>query len=109
MYLSTEDEVNTVPILKNIFDMGKDVFVPKYKGKTMMMVKLHSLEDYESLPLTKWNIKQPADNNREDAIATGKLICANQLIYFDIQINFFPFLRRTRFNYFAWCCLHSNR
>lgn len=39
----------------------------------MEMVKLISLEDYESLPLTKWNIKQPSlTEYRENALETGK-------------------------------------
>lgn len=54
--------------------MGKEAFVPQYHGKTMEMVKLRSIEDYEALPLTKWNIKQPSViEQRENALETGKL------------------------------------
>lgn len=74
LYLSTKDELDTLPILKHIFDAGKEAFVPRYQGKTMEMVKLKSLEDYEMLPLTKWNIKQPSLTEcRENALETGKL------------------------------------
>lgn len=73
LYLSTKDEVDTIPILKNIFNSKKSAFVPRYIGKTMEMVKLTSMEDYENLPLTKWNIKQPsASDKRENALETGK-------------------------------------
>ena len=40
----------------------------------MEMVLLKDLQDYQSLPVTKWNIKQPADNEiREEALGTGVL------------------------------------
>ncbi|XP_012526510.1 5-formyltetrahydrofolate cyclo-ligase isoform X1 [Monomorium pharaonis] len=74
LYLSTTDEIDTLPILKDIFDRGKEAFVPQYHGKTMEMVKLKSMKDYEALPLTKWNIKQPsATEHRENALETGGL------------------------------------
>ncbi|XP_011154455.1 5-formyltetrahydrofolate cyclo-ligase [Harpegnathos saltator] len=74
LYLSTEDEIDTLPILKHIFDLGKEAFVPLYHGKTMEMVKLKSMDDYETLPLTKWNIKQPNINEyHENALETGGL------------------------------------
>ncbi|XP_046603762.1 5-formyltetrahydrofolate cyclo-ligase isoform X1 [Neodiprion virginianus] len=74
LYLSTSDEIDTTKILKNIFELKKLAFVPRYNGKTMEMVRVSSMEDYESLPLTKWNIKQPTDNDvRENALETGGL------------------------------------
>ena len=40
----------------------------------MEMIKLLSMQDYEALPLTKWNIKQPNVNElRENALETGKI------------------------------------
>ncbi|XP_023239705.1 5-formyltetrahydrofolate cyclo-ligase-like [Centruroides sculpturatus] len=76
IYLSTEHEVQTEGILKHLFDVGKEVFIPKYDTKShlMEMVKLHSMEDFSTLPLTSWKIKQPADDDvREEALATGGL------------------------------------
>ncbi|KAK9306713.1 hypothetical protein QLX08_002631 [Tetragonisca angustula] len=74
LYLSTKDEIDTIQILKYIFDKKKEVFVPRYKGKEMEMIKLLSMQDYEALPLTKWNIKQPNVNElRENALETGGL------------------------------------
>ncbi|XP_046737082.1 5-formyltetrahydrofolate cyclo-ligase [Diprion similis] len=74
LYLSTPEELDTTRILKNIFELKKLAFVPRYNGKTMEMVRLSSMEDYESLPLTKWNIKQPVYSDvRENALETGGL------------------------------------
>ena len=72
LYLSTPDEIDTLPILKDIFAKGKEAFVPRYQGQKMEMVKIHSMEDYHKLPLTKWNIKQPDSQEiRENALETG--------------------------------------
>ena len=38
----------------------------------MDMVRINSMEDYNSLPETAWKIKQPTiDEEREDAMNTG--------------------------------------
>ncbi|XP_043264442.1 5-formyltetrahydrofolate cyclo-ligase [Colletes gigas] len=74
LYLSTENEIDTIPILKHLFEKQKEVFIPRYRNKQMEMVKLLSMEDYEKLPLTKWNIKQPNfDEPRENVLETGGL------------------------------------
>jgi hypothetical protein len=49
-------------------------FVLRYNQYDMSMVSLESMDDLKSLPKTKWNILQPADNDvREDALSTGIL------------------------------------
>jgi hypothetical protein len=49
------------------------VFVPTYSGQEMKMLKLYDFDDYEKLPLTRWNIKQPNpdDERRENPMMTG--------------------------------------
>jgi len=76
VFLNMDDEVQTLDILKDLFEKQKIVFIPRYSGKLgrMDMVKLDSWLDYENLPLTRWNIKQPAMSDpRENAIETGGL------------------------------------
>ncbi|KAF2886052.1 hypothetical protein ILUMI_20121 [Ignelater luminosus] len=74
VYLSTEHELSTEPIIKHIFENGKSCFVPRYNKSIMEMVKLNSMKDWEELPVTKWNIKQPnLSEKRENAIDTGGL------------------------------------
>jgi len=78
VFLSMSHEVDTFDILRNCFDSGKDVFVPKYDANSrgMQMIKLRSLDEYDRLPLTAWKIKQPTDDecfSNEEALATGGL------------------------------------
>lgn len=74
VYLSMPSEVQTEGILKDIFKTKRDCFIPRYIGPNMDMVKLNSMEDMMSLPVTAWNIKQPSEQDeREEAISTGGL------------------------------------
>ncbi|XP_046403827.1 5-formyltetrahydrofolate cyclo-ligase-like [Ischnura elegans] len=76
IYVSTDEEINTTTIMEAIFNLGKTCFIPRYSFDKihMDMVKLHSMDDLERLPLTKWNIKQPSlMEARENALDTGGL------------------------------------
>ncbi|KAL1512759.1 hypothetical protein ABEB36_002293 [Hypothenemus hampei] len=74
VFLSTSDEIDTEPMVRKIFEGNKLCFVPRYSKAGMQMVRLASMEDWENLPVTKWNIKQPLlKDQREDAIETGGL------------------------------------
>lgn len=45
----------------------------RYHGSVMEMVRLTSMKDWETLPLTKHKIKQPSlSEKREDALQTGR-------------------------------------
>lgn len=75
LFLSMSDEINTEQLLHQAFAAKKDLFIPRYIGSNMDMVLLKSWQDYESLPLTSWNIRQPADDeDREDALKTGSAL-----------------------------------
>jgi 5-formyltetrahydrofolate cyclo-ligase len=40
----------------------------------IISLRIMDWEDYQGLPVTSWNIKQPADEDiREEALATGGL------------------------------------
>jgi 5-formyltetrahydrofolate cyclo-ligase len=77
IYLSLEREVNTKQILNYCLNNGKKCFIPKYdpKSRDMDCVELYSMQDFEDLPLTKWQIKQPLidDKNRAEALTSGGL------------------------------------
>uniref|UniRef100_A0A3Q3BUA5 5-formyltetrahydrofolate cyclo-ligase n=1 Tax=Haplochromis burtoni TaxID=8153 RepID=A0A3Q3BUA5_HAPBU len=57
--------------------LSADCCVSEYESTSshMDMLKVNSLQDIETLPLTSWNIRQPAkdDNSREEALASGGL------------------------------------
>lgn len=67
IYLSTEKEVDTFPILKQALQVdGKQCFIPFVrktrvdKAETrMVMVELESLKSYEELKLNHFGIKEP--------------------------------------------------
>ncbi|XP_037338702.1 5,10-methenyltetrahydrofolate synthetase (5-formyltetrahydrofolate cyclo-ligase) [Pungitius pungitius] len=77
VFLSMDDEVRTEQIINDLFKWGKRCFIPRYESSSshMDMLELNSLQDMETLPLTSWNIRQPAkdDNRREEALAAGGL------------------------------------
>ncbi|XP_069567579.1 5-formyltetrahydrofolate cyclo-ligase [Brachyistius frenatus] len=78
VFLSMGDEVCTREILQDMFKWGKSCFIPRYESSGsshMDMLKLNSLQDMETLPLTSWNIRQPSvdDQRREEALAAGGL------------------------------------
>ncbi|XP_043101145.1 5,10-methenyltetrahydrofolate synthetase (5-formyltetrahydrofolate cyclo-ligase) [Puntigrus tetrazona] len=78
VFLNMHDEVRTDDILQDIFKRGKACFIPRYftKSSHMDMLRLRDTEDAKTLPLTSWNIQQPADDDdsgREEALASGGL------------------------------------
>jgi len=70
------DEVRTDDILRTALEENKQCFIPRYVGSSMQMLHLYSWEDYLSLPVTSWKIKQPSDDDtsREEALQTGRQI-----------------------------------
>ncbi|CAJ1048703.1 -formyltetrahydrofolate cyclo-ligase [Xyrichtys novacula] len=77
VFLSMHDEVRTEEIIKDVFKWGKSCFIPRYESSSshMDMLQLRSVEDMRTLPLTSWNIQQPADDDhsREEALSAGGL------------------------------------
>ncbi|XP_051896474.1 5,10-methenyltetrahydrofolate synthetase (5-formyltetrahydrofolate cyclo-ligase) isoform X2 [Pristis pectinata] len=70
------DEIQTEDIIKDIFQCRKECFIPRYKAGSnhMDMVKLGSVEEMRNLPVTSWNIQQPAEDDLlEEALTTGGL------------------------------------
>ncbi|XP_067873685.1 5,10-methenyltetrahydrofolate synthetase (5-formyltetrahydrofolate cyclo-ligase) isoform X2 [Heterodontus francisci] len=70
------DEIQTEDIIKDVFQRGKECFIPRYKSRSnhMDMLKLSSAEEIHHLPLTSWNIRQPTEDGLlEEALTSGGL------------------------------------
>eukprot|EP00842_Homolaphlyctis_polyrhiza_P005169 jgi/Hompol1/5653/HPOL_004616-RA len=52
-------EINTVHILKDIFQTGRQAFVPFCTPEQMDMVLLKSWQDFVALPRNSWEIPEP--------------------------------------------------
>lgn len=67
IYVHMNTEISTRNIFQHAFNTNKHVFIPRYNSTTMDMVRVYSLDDLDSLPMTKWNIQQPSldDKTRE--------------------------------------------
>ncbi|XP_072837682.2 5-formyltetrahydrofolate cyclo-ligase isoform X1 [Pogona vitticeps] len=75
VFLSLPDEIQTAEIIKDIFQQGKECFIPRYQPQSnhMDMVKLASYQEIASLPVTSWNIHQPAEEDvREEALSAAE-------------------------------------
>jgi 5-formyltetrahydrofolate cyclo-ligase len=74
VYLSMPQEVDTTLILKDIFASKKQCYVPRVDGNCMDMLHVHSMSDVSTLPVHKWNFRQPGlDEDRENALDTEGL------------------------------------
>ncbi|KAJ0174284.1 hypothetical protein K1T71_010430 [Dendrolimus kikuchii] len=71
LYMSTDQEIDTMPLINHIKARGAAAFVPQYAGGVMRMLRLEA-GDEESMPLTKHGIAQHSkDQKREDGLETG--------------------------------------
>ncbi|TSK53833.1 5-formyltetrahydrofolate cyclo-ligase [Bagarius yarrelli] len=64
VFLSMHDEICTEAILQHVLSSGKVCFIPGTRATATTwtcMLRLNSMEDMNSLPVTSWNIRQPAD------------------------------------------------
>ncbi|CAF0999863.1 unnamed protein product [Adineta steineri] len=73
VYVHMNTEVSTRDIIQHAFKSHKHVFIPRYSLTSMDMVRVHSLDDLDSLPMTKWNIRQPSLDDIDREIATTNI------------------------------------
>lgn len=64
IYIGFGSEINTKVIIEDALKKGKEVYVPKVKGKEMLLIKIDSLEN---LVTSSYGILEPiGDNNNFD-------------------------------------------
>ncbi|KAI9267352.1 5-formyltetrahydrofolate cyclo-ligase-like protein [Sporodiniella umbellata] len=67
-------EIVTTEMIRYLLRLNKNCFIPRCSPQGMEMVKIHSLQDFESLPLNRWNIPEPPkEQRRENALETSGL------------------------------------
>jgi len=73
IYVHMNTEISTRDIIQHAFKVHKHVFIPRYDSTSMDMVRIYSLDDLDSLPMTKWNIRQPSLNDTNREIGTNNI------------------------------------
>lgn len=69
--MSTDQEVDTAPLIKHIQARGAAAFVPQYAGGRMRMLRLEA-DDEKIMSVTKHGIAQHSkEQAREDALESG--------------------------------------
>jgi len=83
IYVHMNTEISTREIIQHAFTSHKHVFIPRYNSTSMDMVRVYSLHDLDSLPMTKWHIRQPSldDTTREIANTNIDLIIVPGLAF----------------------------
>nr|CAD7567550.1 unnamed protein product [Timema californicum] len=76
VYLSFDQEIQTGDLLEDIFKSGKICYIPRFrKGSSEMeMIRLFSMEDLNKLPVNKWNIRQPLDDEIRESVFEAGLV-----------------------------------
>lgn len=72
LYMSMPTEVSTYAVMDHVFSSQKRLYIPHYHGDKMKMVLLRDQQDFDSLPVTSWNIKQPADDDLRQCAMDGE-------------------------------------
>ncbi|KAG2212650.1 hypothetical protein INT47_000627, partial [Mucor saturninus] len=63
-------EIMTSKIIYQLLKSDKNCFIPRCTKNNMDMLKITSIDDFESLPVNKWNIPEPPlDQVRENALS----------------------------------------
>ena len=62
-------EIMTTDIIRGLLNSDKNCFIPRCTKNNMDMVQVNDINDFESLPINKWNIPEPPlDQSRSNAL-----------------------------------------
>ena len=80
VYLSMEKEIQTSQLLRKMLKDKKHIYIPRCTKDEMHMLRLHSWQDFQSLPRNAWNIPEPLPDDDEREVAFGSKENALDLI-----------------------------
>ena len=76
VYVSMPVEVDTKQMIENALLSNKSLYVPYFNKVFMFMVKIKSIDDYNSLRFDTYGVRQPKDwKEREHTIDTTVFDC----------------------------------
>jgi 5-formyltetrahydrofolate cyclo-ligase len=62
-YISMDEEINTIPIIYDILNNNKNLFIPYINDGDIDMLKVENIEDFNSFKKNKWNIYEPDESS----------------------------------------------
>jgi 5-formyltetrahydrofolate cyclo-ligase len=88
IFLNMKGEISTHEIVQNIFEAGKQCFVPLCTKDTMKMVEIKSFNDYLTLTKNSWGIPEPlVTESRQTTFEVGVDLIIMPGLAFDRQGN----------------------
>ena len=74
LFASLDTEIDTFPLIKELLRLGKNIYLPKTKGKEMDFYLIHSLDELVESH-DKYKVKEPSKGNPVDPSIFDIIIC----------------------------------
>ena len=74
LFASLDTEIDTFPLIKDLLNVGKNVYLPKTKGKEMDFYLIHSLDELVEAK-DKYKVKEPSIGEPVDPSIFDIIIC----------------------------------
>ncbi|MBO4286039.1 MAG: 5-formyltetrahydrofolate cyclo-ligase [Bacilli bacterium] len=74
LFASLETEIDTFPLIEELLKEGKNIYLPKTRGKEMDFYLIHSLDELVESK-DKYKVKEPSKGNPVDPAIFDIIIC----------------------------------